>query len=170
MLSKRWHKRKYFKFEQEACKVREYTTRPGEPQEAEEVALSYGAKDILSVIYFLRTQDYVIGRSERTQIYVSGKNLWLKVEPVGVETVKVDAGTFEALKLRLQAYFEGKPVSKTRVDLWIAQNHPQRPIVQAEAHLKIGHLNLELTEFTPGRDERQSASAEPAAGNQVLVP
>lgn len=163
MLSKRWSKQKVLKFEQDACKVAEYTTRPGEPRQTEEVALSYGAKDILSVIYFLRTKDYVIGRVERTQIYVSGKNMWLEAEPVAVETLKVPAGRFEALKLELQAYFEGKPVRKTRVELWIPQAHPQRPIVRVEARIKIGHLILELTQFTPGREDRQSALLQPNA-------
>lgn len=165
MLSKRWSKQKVLKFEHDACKVAEYTTRPGEPQETEEVALSYGAKDILSVIYFLRTKDYVIGRVERTQIYVSGKNLWLEVEPTGVETLEVPAGTFEALKLKLQAYFEGKPVRKTRVDLWIPQSHPQRPIVRVDARIKVGHLILELTEFIPGREHQQSVLLQPRASN-----
>ena len=63
----------------------------------------------------------------------------ITVEPAGVETVKVAVGTFEALKLKLQAYFEGKPVRKTRVELWIAQTHPQRPLVRVEANLKVGH-------------------------------
>jgi guanyl-specific ribonuclease Sa len=170
MLSKRWSKQKFLKFEQDACKVAEYTTRSGEPQQTEEIALSYGAKDILSAIYFLRTQDYVIGRTERTQVYLSGKNMWLQVEPAGIETVEVPAGAFQALKLKLQAYFEGEPVRKTRVDLWIAENHPQRPIVQVEAYLKVGHLNLELVEFKPGRDGPQSASMEPAAGDHFLSP
>ncbi len=170
MLSKRRSKQKFLKFEQDACKVAEYTTETGEPQQTEEVALSYGAKDILSVIYFLRAKHYVIGRTERTQIYVSGKNMWLEVEPAGVETVKVAVGTFEALKLKLQAYFEGKPVRKTRVELWIAQTHPQRPLVRVEANLKVGHLTLELIEFIAGRDGPQSVSAQPAAGNQFLSP
>jgi hypothetical protein len=170
MLSKRWSKQKFLKFEHDACKVAEYTTQSGKPQQTEEVPLSYGAKDILSAIYFLRTKDYVIGRTERTQVYLSGKNVWLQVEPVGVETVKVAVGTFKALKLELQAYFEGKPLRKTRVDLWIAENHPQRPIVKVEAYLKVGHLNLELVEFTPGQNERQSAWARPAAGSQFLSP
>jgi Protein of unknown function (DUF3108) len=170
MLSKRWSKKKFLKFEHDACKVAEYTTQPGKPQQTEEVALSYGAKDVLSAIYFLRTRDYVIGRSERTQVYVSGKNLWLEVEPAGVETVKVPAGSFRALKLKLRAYFEGKPVRKTRVDLWVAEDHPQRPIVQAEAYLKVGHLNFELVEFIPGRDGRQSAAVEPTAGDHFSSP
>jgi hypothetical protein len=168
MLSKQRSKQKFLKFEHDACKVAEYTAQPGGPQQTEEVALSYGAKDILSVIYFLRTKDYVIGRTERTQIYVSGKNMWLEVEPAAVETVKVAVGTFEARKLKLQAYFEGKPVRKTRVDLWIDQTHPQRPLVLVEAYLKVGHLTLELIEFIPGRDGPQSASAEPAAGDHFL--
>ncbi len=170
MLSKQRSKQKFLKFEHDACRVAEYTTQTGEPQRTEEVALSYGAKDILSVIYFLRTRDYVIGRTERTQIYVSGKNMWLEVEPTAAETVKVAVGTFEALKLKLQAYFEGKPVRKTRVDLWIAETHPQRPVVQVEAYLKVGHLNLELIEFIAGRDGRQSASIKPAAGDHFLSP
>ena len=170
MLSKRRSKQKFLRFEQDACKVAEYSMQTGEARQTEEVALSYGAKDVLSVLYFLRTRDYVIGRTERTQIYVSGKNMWLEVEPVGVETVKLDVGTFEALKLKLQSYFDGKPVRKTRVDLWVAQTHPQRPLVWAEAYLKLGHLTLELIEFLPGRDGPQSASVRPAAGDQLFSP
>ena len=150
LMAKRTHRKRVLTFEQEACKVIEYTKRTGKLAHSEEVALSYGATDMLSALYYLRTMDYEIGKVERRLLYASGKNLWLEVSPVGYETLTVPAGTFKALKLKLQAYFRDEPLRKRSVEIWLVPDHPNRPIVRADAQMKIGQVRLELMEFVAG--------------------
>jgi hypothetical protein len=162
LLTKRTHKRRVLTFEQNACKVVEYTKRSGKRAQTEEVALSYGATDVLSAAYYLRTKDYEIGKIERTLLYASGKNLWLEVNPVGYETLTVPAGTFKALRLKLRAYFRDEPLRKRSVELWLVPDHPNRPIVRAEAQTKAGHVSMELMEFVAGQsDGRPVSGADP---------
>ena len=132
LMAKRTHRKRVLTFEQEACKVIEYTKRTGKLAHSEEVALSYGATDMLSALYYLRTMDYEIGKVERRLLYASGKNLWLEVSPVGYETLTVPAGTFKALKLELQAYFRNERLRKRNVEIWLVPDHPNKPIVRAE--------------------------------------
>jgi hypothetical protein len=161
MLAKRKHKRRVLTFEQDACKVTEYTKRSGKHAHTEEVPLSYGATDVLSAAYYLRTKDYEIGKVERTLLYASGKNLWLEANPVAYETLTVPAGTFKTLRLKLRAYFRDEPLRKRSVELWLVPDHPNRPIVRAEARTKVGHLSMELMEFVAGqRDSRPVSGAD----------
>ncbi len=150
LMAKRTHRKRVLTFEQEACKVIEYTKRTGKLAHSEEVALSYGATDMLSALYYLRTMDYEIGKVERRLLYASGKNLWLEVSPVGYETLTVPAGTFKALKLELQAYFRNERLRKRNVEIWLVPDHPNKPIVRADAQMKIGQVRLELMEFVAG--------------------
>ena len=153
LLAKRTHRKRVLTFEQDACKVIEYTKRTGKRAHTEEVALSYGATDMLSALYYLRTKDYEIGKVERRLLYASGKNLWLEADPVAYETLTVPAGTFKALKLKLRAYFREEPLRNRNVEIWFLPDHPHKPIVRADAQMKIGHVRLELLEFVAGKSD-----------------
>lgn len=169
MLAKRKHKRRVLTFEQDACKVTEYTKRSGKRAHTEEVALSYGATDVLSAVYYLRTKDYEIGKVERTLLYASGKNLWLEADPVGYETLTVPAGTFKALRLKLRAYFRDEPLRKRSVEVWLVPDHPNRPIVRAEAQMKVGHVSMELMEFVAGQPDGRPVSSVGTEGSSALA-
>ena len=56
----------------------------------------------------------------------------------------------KALKLKLQAYFRDEPLRKRSVEIWLVPDHPNRPIVRADAQMKIGQVRLELMEFVAG--------------------
>ncbi len=169
MLARRTHKRRVLTFEQDACKVTEYTKRFGKRAHTEEVALSYGATDVLSAIYYLRAKHYEIGKVERTLLYASGKNLRLEANPVGYETLTVPAGTFRALRLKLQAYFREEPLRRRSVDLWLVPDHPNRPIVRADAQLKIGHVSVELMEFVAGKWDGRPVSGAGTERSSALA-
>lgn len=146
LFSRRKTKQRVIDFKQEQCKVVAYTRRSGEPEKNEEYALSYGAMDALTAVYFLRTQQFEIGKPVRIPLYYEDKNLWLEVNLLGVETLRVPAGTFAAAKLRLRTYFGDKPTGKRGMDMWIASMHPNRPVLKA----KSGSLDVRLREFVAG--------------------
>lgn len=147
LFSRRKTKQSVLDFRQEQCKVIGYTRRSGKPEQKKEGALFYGAMDVLSVLYFLRTQRFEIGKPMRIPIYDSDKNLWLHVNPLSTEMLTVPAGTFAAVKLKLRRYLGDKPLGKRGMDLWIASAHPSRPVLRLDTR----RISMRLQEFVPGR-------------------
>ncbi|MEE8210820.1 MAG: DUF3108 domain-containing protein [Acidiferrobacterales bacterium] len=159
LFSRRKTKQRVLDFEQEQCKVIAHTRGSDKPEKNEEYALSYGAMDALTTVYFLRTQQFEIGKLMRIPLYYEDKNLWLAVNPLGVETLTVPAGTFAATKLRLRTYFGDKPTGKRGVDLWIASMHPNRPVLKANA----GNVGMRLREFVAGTRQQSEKALAPYA-------
>ena len=144
------HKKKYFDFYQGRCQVvvkendlEKKKTKNGNHR------LQYGALDTLGGFYKLRTLSYDKG-PVRFTVYASEKNWTLEAVPLGVEKVTVPAGTFQADKLNLKTYVDGKAEQRGVLRVWVARSHPARPLVKIEGEFKFGNITLELQKFKPG--------------------
>lgn len=144
-ISKKW-----LDFDHSRCKVKERTVRPEKPEKNQEFDLAYGAIDALGVAYWLRTRTWEVGKTQRALVYTSEKNWWLDATPVAMETIKVGAGEFPSVKMKLQTFIGKSLQQKGDVHVWIATEHPARPIVQIQAEIKIGSLWIGLHQLTPG--------------------
>jgi 3'-phosphoadenosine 5'-phosphosulfate (PAPS) 3'-phosphatase len=82
----------------------------------------YGAVDVIGATLKLRTFNYVPGKAERFLVYTSEKNWFLEAHPVGIEDVSVPAGTFKAMKVRLQTFIGKEMQQKGDVFVWIADD------------------------------------------------
>lgn len=141
---------KWLEFKHNDCKVKEKTVRPGKPESFEDFPLSYGAIDALGVVYYMRTKDYKLGKTERAPVYTSEKNWWLEATPVAFETVEVAAGKFETVKLKLQTFLGKDLQQKGDVFVWLATKTPQRQLVQIQGEIKLGSVWLKLFTYQAG--------------------
>ena len=142
--------RKWLDFDHGRCKVKERTVRPEKPEKNEEFDFAPGAMDALSIAYWLRTRTWEVGKMQRGLVYTSEKNWWLEASPTAIERIKVGAGEFQAVKMKLQTFIGKELQQRGDVNVWVATEHPARPIVQIQGEIKIGSIWIGLHQLTPG--------------------
>jgi hypothetical protein len=150
LFSRPFRQEKRSEFDHTHCHVVEKTQPKGKPEETKETYLVTGANDALGAYFNLRARNFVAGRTEYAPVFTSEKNWLLEATPLGVESVTVKAGTFKAMKMRLQTFIGQELQQKGDVFLWMAVDHPERPLVQVQAEIKVGSIWIELKEFQPG--------------------
>jgi hypothetical protein len=150
-FGRRFTQKKWITFDQNNCKVFEKTENRKKEIKNDEYQLEPGADDALSAFFALRTLNFKPGRTERIQVYTSEKNWFLDAEPITEESVQVPAGTFKAMKLKLTTYLGKDLQQKGDVFIWIATEHPNRPMIRVEAEVKVGSIQVRLKNFVPGR-------------------
>lgn len=149
-LGKSFSMKKWLDFNHDRCKVNEKSEQPGKPTQVVERDVQYGAVDVIGATLKLRTFNYVPGKAERFLVYTSEKNWFLEASPIGNEDVTVPAGTFKAMKVKLQTFIGKEMQQKGDVYVWIA-NDPQRTLVQVQGEIKIGSVYMRLSKYIPGR-------------------
>ena len=142
--------KKWLDFDHAGCKVQERIEIYDKPQQLAAHALSYGANDALSVVYNLRSRNFVLGHVERALVYTSEKNWFLEAEPVAFESVTVPAGTFDTVKLKLQTFIGKDLQQKGEVWAWIATKMPQHALIQVQGEIKIGSVWIKMSSYKPG--------------------
>ncbi len=151
MFGSRIQSKKWIEFRHNDCKVSERIQDVGKPERTIEYDLSHGAKDTIGVAFWLRSQKFEIGKKIRTVVYSSEKNWWLEAEPMAFESIKVAAGTYKAVRLKLQTFIGKDLQQKGDVEAWIAHESPNRELVQLRGEIKIGSVWIELNSYKPGR-------------------
>ncbi|WP_159455384.1 DUF3108 domain-containing protein [Pseudobacteriovorax antillogorgiicola] len=111
-----------------------------------------GAVDALGAAYKLRSLDFKVGEKQKFVVYTSEKNWWLEAMPLAEEKVQVKAGTFDAVKVNLITSAGQQFEQKGTVTMWLATNHPNKPLIKIEGEAKFGSFYLELDQFTPGKN------------------
>lgn len=144
-------KEKWLDFNHVDCKV---TVREKDHTRNKERVDTYylrkNAVDVYGALFKLRTLDYKVGRPEGFMIYTSEQNWMLKAVPLAEETVKVPAGTFKAFKINLETYIGKDLEQKGKFHIWIAKDHPNRPLVKVVAEVAFGTAIMHLEKFKPG--------------------
>ena len=148
-LGKSFSMKKWLDFNHERCKVSEKVEHSEKGSSISERDLQYGAIDAIGATLKLRTYSYVPGKTERFLVYTSEKNWFLDATPIGVEEVVVPAGTFKAMKVKLQTYIGKELQQKGDVFVWIAGDK-NRTLVQVQGEIKIGSVFMRLSKYTPG--------------------
>lgn len=113
------------------------------------VAVPENVQDILSAFYYARTMDFSqIKVNDIVELYAYlDYEVWpLKVRYKGLETVKVDAGTFECMRF-VPIVQQGR-IFKDEEDMnvYISNDKNKIPIL-AKADVLVGSLKMELTEW-----------------------
>lgn len=141
--------KKWLEFSHDRCKVLEKTEHSDKGNSSIERDVQYGAIDVIGATLKLRTFEYVPGKTERFLVYTSEKNWFLEASPIGIEDVTVPAGTFKAMKIKLQTFIGKALQQKGDVFVWIA-NDKSRTLVQVQGDIKIGSVYMRLSKFIPG--------------------
>lgn len=151
LFSKRLLRKKWLDFDHKNCKVQERTEEKGKADQESTYDLKPGSIDTLSILFYVRTLNFELGKKIRAPVYSSEKNWFVELEPLQFEKIKTDAGEFDTVKMKVQTYIGDDLEQKGDVFMWIDRLTPSRPIVRIEGEVKMGSVKLELVDFKPGQ-------------------
>jgi hypothetical protein len=136
-------------FDQDAKRV-EYTERdPNNAQQAPRVvtaALGGPTQDILSAIYFLRTQTLTPGQSFNIAVSDSGRVFQVPaVVAAERKPMKSVLGKVAVVRLDVELFGEGRPIEqgKGKMSIWVSSDERHVPI-KARLSTDMGQLDITL--------------------------
>jgi len=109
-------------------------------------------QDILSSLYYIRTMDLEVGKTEEIEAYADGKVYVLKVICHKRETVKVPAGKFTCLKVEPVLKSEGIFRQKGKLTVWLTDDRYKVP-VKMTSKVVIGSIASKLASFQTGETD-----------------
>ncbi len=149
---RRFHAEKWLDFNHVDCQVHERMVDHKKQKEKEEQHfLQPAAVDALGALYRLRTFKFEPDKTERMLVYTSEKNWWLEATPLVIETIETPLGPLKAQKLGVKTYLGKELQQRGTLFVWIATEHPNRPMVKVEGEVTFGSIHLLLDQFTPGK-------------------
>ena len=104
--------------------------------------------DDASFIYFVRTVPLEIGRTYSFDRYFKPDANPVRIKVLRRETVKVPAGTYQAIVVRPMIKSKGIFSENSKAEIWFSED-ANRIMVQLKADLPVGSLNLYLTSARP---------------------
>jgi hypothetical protein len=106
--------------------------------------------DPLSIIFYLRTIDLVVGRSHRLPVYADGKLYMLEVQVTRRERIETDFGTFDAImvvpKSRVGGIFRDEDNGLT---IWYSADARRLPL-RIRSEVKFGTITATLRTVRAG--------------------
>ncbi|MCE5248783.1 DUF3108 domain-containing protein [bacterium] len=106
-------------------------------------------QDILSALYYLRTFDLEVGKSEEVLVYADGQVYPLKVNVYKREKITVPAGTFNCLKIEPILQSEGIFRQKGKIIVWLSDDIYKIP-VKMSSKVIIGSIASQLISYKTG--------------------
>jgi hypothetical protein len=103
-------------------------------------------QDILSTLYYIRTFDLKVGKTETIETYADGKVYPLKVYVNKREKVEVPAGKFNCLQIEPQLKSEGIFRQKGRLLVWVTDDQYKMP-VKMTSKVTIGSIATKLESY-----------------------
>ncbi len=100
-------------------------------------------QDMWSALYYLRLQDYEIGKKVLVPVYENGKNMVAELIPVANELVRTKAGVFQAWKILLELKLNNVLRPSGAMYIWVSDDS-KKYIVKFDIKLNLGSLAGEL--------------------------
>jgi hypothetical protein len=114
-------------------------------------------QDVLSSLYYLRTQPLEVGKNFTLDAN-SGATTWpLSVHILARETMRVPAGRFECFHIEPVLAGDGIFQASGKLEVWVTQSVPHIPVL-LRSKVAVGAFDAEMTEYRPG----VSRSPEPS--------
>ena len=114
--------------------------------------------DEASFFYFVRTQPLEVGESYEFNRYFRPSSNPVRLRVLRRETIKVPAGTFDAIVVQPIIRTSGIFSEGGRAELWIADDST-RAVLQVKSQLSFGSLNLYLEKYARGAGVAPAAVA-----------
>jgi hypothetical protein len=99
--------------------------------------------DVLSALYFIRTQHLVVGDTLELAAVSGKKKYSLKVLCHGRETIEVPAGTFKTLVVEPVLKEDGLFKAKGKLTIWVTDDEAHMP-VKMQSKIPVGSIKAEL--------------------------
>ena len=107
-------------------------------------------QDVLSALYYVRTQSLEIGKSIFVDNHTDKKNYPLEVKVLKKERVEVDAGTFDCVVVQPILQAAGVFEQKGTLTVWLTDDQKKMPVLM-KSKVMIGSITTELTDYRLGR-------------------
>ena len=104
------------------------------------------AQDVLSALYFIRTQDLKLGQSISVENFSDGKLYPLEVKILKKETVRVKAGKFSCIVVEPILRSAGIFQHKGRLKVWLTVDKTHTPVMM-KSEIVVGSIVAELIEY-----------------------
>jgi hypothetical protein len=117
------------------------------------VDIEADTRDIISMMYFIRSQSYTVGDSIETKVFTDEKLFDLFVKIPKKEKVDLDAyGPVASLRFDPEAAFNGLFVRKGKMTLWVS-NDRRKLCTKITAEVPVAKIRIQLVKVSgPGRD------------------
>lgn len=110
------------------------------------------AFDVVSALYYVRTQKLETGKSFQVPVNDGGHTILIDVEVQGKEEIKTPAGVFQTIRVEPQVFGGTLFKRSGRMQLWLTDDASRR-LVQVRAKLFIGAISAVLTRFSVGGNQ-----------------
>jgi hypothetical protein len=111
-------------------------------------------QDVLSSLYYLRTQTIEPGKEINIDNHTDKKNYPLRVIVYGREKVEVPAGKFNCLVVEPVMRYEGIFKAKGKIKIWLTDDQYKIPVkMQSEVNL-LGSISAKLKKYTYGKTKK----------------
>jgi hypothetical protein len=130
---------------------------PKNPARAPRVVTSQlkgSVQDIISAIYFLRTQTLTPGKSFELIVSDSGKVFTVPVRVVEKKRLKTVLGKVQAVRVDPEIFGEGRPLGgRGTISIWFTDDARHIP-VRARINNELGTIDITLKSMTAGKLEK----------------
>lgn len=107
------------------------------------------AQDVLSALYYVRTQKLEVGKSLRVPNMTDRTNYDLEVRVLARETISTPAGEFTCLKVEPLLQAAGIFKHEGRVTVWMTDDRLHMPVLM-KSKLVVGAIHAELSAYRLG--------------------
>ncbi len=116
-------------------------------------------QDVLSSLYYIRTQELEVGKDYALDANSSGKTWPLKVHVEKIQTIKVPAGRFECYKVEPILAGDGIFQQKGKLEVWLTRDERKIPVL-LRSRVMVGAFDAEMQAYRPdGSGEDPAARA-----------
>ncbi len=105
--------------------------------------------DVLSVLYYARTQKLEVGKSIYIDNFTDGKHYSLEVRVLKRESVRVEAGKFDCLVVEPLMLSSGIFKHEGRLKVWLTDDRIKLPVLM-KSKVLVGSITAELTDYELG--------------------
>jgi hypothetical protein len=105
--------------------------------------------DVLSALYYVRTQKLEVGKSLYIDAFNDGKLFPLEVRVVKKEKVSVDAGQFECVVVEPLLQSVGVFKHSGSLKVWLTDDRVRLPVLM-KSKVLVGSISAELTDYELG--------------------
>ncbi|RKY83832.1 DUF3108 domain-containing protein, partial [candidate division KSB1 bacterium] len=100
-------------------------------------------QDILSIFYFIRTQNLKLNSEIEIPNFDNGKVFNVKFKVQRIENISVDAGKFNCIVLEPSLNSKGKVKPKGTMTLWLTNDKKKIPVL-IKTRIKAGTMTAKL--------------------------
>jgi hypothetical protein len=144
---------------------------PSNPPQTAEAKFSGQIQDVLSAIYFLRTQPLTPGKTLNVEISDSGRVYNIPVKVVEKKRLKTVLGKVDAIRVDPALFGPNGMMSRdAHISIWYTNDQRRIP-VKAKIKTEYGTFNVSLRKVIRKADLQESAiNVAPKAKAQKLIP